>query len=397
MRQLHYTARFSVWLVVAFACAGMLMQPRELRADTEDVMGHAKALSKAFRQAAESSSPAVVTIVAKQKVSLAERNQQLRNLLNDPNFRRMFPEGRLPFDLPESEEQEGEDSESSGFTTNVGSGVVISDKGIILTNSHVVEQADEVVVRMSDGTEVSAKDIRRDSMSDVATLRIEPTEDLPVARIGNSDQLEIGDWVIAIGSPFELEATVSAGIISAKERGIRKIERARLLQTDAAINPGNSGGPLVNLSGEVVGINTAIATNSGGYQGVGFAIPINQAKWIADELLQHGRVRRAWLGTSIGELDAEAARKLALKARSGIRVVSVFPKSPADKAGLKNDDVIVEFGGIRVRSPGDLQSAVEQQPIGSARKMAVIRGKDRVEIDVTLEALPDRAAPAPRD
>jgi serine protease Do len=397
MRQLHYTARFTALLVMAIACSGLLMQPRVLRADTEDVMVHAKALSKAFRQAAEASAPAVVTIVAKQKVSMAERNQQLRNLLNDPNFRRMFPEGRLPFDLPESEEQEGDDSESPGFTTNVGSGVVISDKGIILTNSHVVEQADEVVVRMSDGTEVSAKDIRRDSMSDVATLRIEPSEGLPVARIGNSDQLEIGDWVIAIGSPFELEATVSAGIISAKERGIRKIERARLLQTDAAINPGNSGGPLVNLSGEVVGINTAIATNSGGYQGVGFAIPINQAKWIADELLQHGRVRRAWLGTSIGELDAEAARKLDLKARSGIRVVSVFPKSPADKAGLKNDDVIVEFAGIRVRSPGDLQSAVEQQPIGSARKMAVLRGKDRVEVDVTLEALPERGNPGPQD
>jgi len=397
MRQLHYTARFTALLVMAIACSGLLMQPRVLQADTEDVMVHAKALSKAFRQAAETSAPAVVTIVAKQKVSMAERNQQLRNLLNDPNFRRMFPEGRLPFDLPEPEEQEGDDSESPGFTTNVGSGVVISDKGIILTNSHVVEQADEVVVRMSDGTEVSAKDIRRDSMSDVATLRIEPSEGLPVARIGNSDQLEIGDWVIAIGSPFELEATVSAGIISAKERGIRKIERARLLQTDAAINPGNSGGPLVNLSGEVVGINTAIATNSGGYQGVGFAIPINQAKWIADELLQHGRVRRAWLGTSIGELDAEAARKLDLKARSGIRVVSVFPKSPADKAGLKNDDVIVEFAGIRVRSPGDLQSAVEQQPIGSARKMAVMRGKDRVEVDVTLEALPERGNPGPQD
>ena len=391
MRQHYCSARIYVWFTLTLLCPGLLSLPLAVHAE-EDVMVHARALSKAFRQAAESSAPSVVTIVAKQKISASERNQQLRNLLNDPNFRRMFPEGRLPFDLPESEEGEGngDESETPGFTTNVGSGVVIDKSGIVLTNSHVVEQADEVVVRMPDGTEIMAKDIRRDAMSDVAILRIEQTDGLPVARLGNSDHLDIGDWVIAIGSPFELEATVSAGIISAKERGIRKIERARLLQTDAAINPGNSGGPLVNLSGEVVGINTAIATNSGGYQGVGFAIPINQAKWIADELLQYGKVRRAWLGTSIGELDAEAARKLELKARSGVRVISVFAKSPADKAGLQNDDVIIEFGGIRVRLPGDLQSAVEQQPIGSARKMVVLRKGNRVEIDVTLEALPER-------
>jgi serine protease Do len=267
--------------------------------------------------------------------------------------------------------------------------VVIDADGIVLTNNHVVANADEVIVRLQDGSEIVATEIRGDPLSDVAIVRFTSDSKLTPATFGDSDRLEIGDWVIAIGSPFELEATVSAGIISAKGRSIGRIPRGRLIQTDAAINPGNSGGPLVSLNGRIVGINTAIATNNGGYQGVGFAIPANQAQWISKELLEHGKVRRAWLGISIGELDANAARRLKLKTRSGVRVIDVRQDSPAEKGGLKSDDVIIRFGDVPVRSPGDLQAAVEQQPIGSARKMIVIRRGDDVSLDVKLAALPE--------
>lgn len=362
--------------------------------DMPTALDHAKSLSRAFRSAASTVTPSVVTIIAKQKVAAGNRPQlDLRNLLNDPELRRLFPDGQIP-DVP-GEEGEPDSPDFPGFNAHVGSGVVIDAEGIVLTNNHVVADADEVIVRLQDGSEITATEIRTDPLSDVAIVRFTPDSKLTAAAFGDSSRLEIGDWVIAIGSPFELEATVSAGIISAKGRGISRIPRGRLLQTDAAINPGNSGGPLVSLDGQVVGINTAIATNNGGYQGVGFAIPINQAKWISEELLEYGKVRRAWLGIQIGELNAEAARRLKLKARSGVRVVDVFRDSPADKGGLKGDDVIIGFGEVPVRSPGDLQAAVEQQPIGSARKMLVVRDGNNVTLDVTLAALPDPSE-APR-
>jgi serine protease Do len=263
-----------------------------------------------------------------------------------------------------------------------------------MTNNHVIHGAHEVQIRLEDGSEYVASDIRTDPESDLAVLRIQPDAPLPAAKLGDSSELDIGDWVIAIGSPFDLEATVSAGIISAKGRSLfPMIQRSRLLQTDAAINPGNSGGALVDLHGEVVGINTAIATNSGSFQGVGFAIPINQAKWIAKELLEHNRVRRSWLGVGIGELTADAARTMKLPARSGVWVDRVVPGAPAEKAGVKSFDVIMEFAGKRVRAPGDLQEMVEQLPLGTVQKMQVIRDGKPVTLEVTLEALPDNPVP----
>jgi serine protease Do len=358
--------------------------------DLPTPLDQAKSLSRAFRSAAKTVTPSVVTIIAKQKISKTERRRpDLRGLLDEAELRRLFPDGEIP-GFPRGDD--GLDwPEFPGFNSHVGSGVIIDAKGIVLTNNHVVAGADEVIVRLPDGSEIPATEILTDPMSDVAIIRFTPESKIEPAVFGDSSQLEIGDWVIAIGSPFELEATVSAGIISAKGRGISRIPRGRLIQTDAAINPGNSGGPLVSLDGRVIGINTAIATNNGGNQGVGFAIPSNQIKWIVAELLAHGKVRRAWLGIKIGELDADAARRLKLKARSGVRVVSVFRDSPAANGGLENDDVIVKFGEVPVRSPGDLQAAVEQQPIGSARKMIVVRNGDNVTLDVTLAALPDAA------
>ena len=349
--------------------------------ESAPAVSHAKALSRAFRFAAEDAAPSVVTIRSKFNLDRDDRAEAMNELLQDPRFRGLFPEGGPPFPIP----GEGE----PGFGRHVGSGVVIDKAGIILTNNHVVADADEVTVRFPDGSELIAQEIKTDPWSDLAILRVEPVNELTAARLGNSEALEIGDWVIAIGSPFELEATVSAGIISGKGRGIEKIRRGRLLQTDAAINPGNSGGPLVNLDGEVIGINTAIASNSGGYQGIGFAIPINRGKWVLRELLEFGKVRRAYLGIRIGELTPQAASQLKLAARAGVWVLATLPDGPAAEAGIATDDVIVEFAGTPVRSPGDLQDVVEQKPIGSTHEVVVLREGKRIPYQVKMVALPD--------
>lgn len=361
----------------------MLLGAGELAAaegDMSEAISHARDLSLAFRQAAESNMPSVVTLVAKTKPN----PDDLRRLLDDPRFRRLFPQGESP---------DGQSLPEHPAIPQVGSGVIIDASGVILTNNHVVQDAEEIVVRLADGQELKAVDVKTDPLSDLAIVRIKPDpgQTLRAARLGDSEALKIGDWVIAIGSPFELEATVSAGIISGKGRGIEKIRRGKLLQTDAAINPGNSGGPLVNLEGEVVGINTAIASSNGGYQGIGFAIPTDRAKWISQELLTRGTVRRAYLGIRIDELTPEAAQKLKLPLRSGVFVVDVEPRSPADEAGLKVNDVITEFAGERVRGPRDLQDVVEQKPIDSQQVLKIMRDGNAVTATVTLKELQEGA------
>jgi len=367
-----------VWFAVLLPTPFMLTAISSQAAEDSAAVAYAKSLSQVFRMAAEGASPSVVTVIARYKAGQTPRARRMRELLENPRFREMFPDG-LPFELPE----EGPGAQE-GFETHIGSGVIIEGRGVVLTNNHVVEDADRVIVRLHDGTELDADDIRTDWMSDLAILQVDPEDRLPAAKLGNSESLAIGDWVIAIGSPFELETTVSAGIISAKGRSIQRIRRARLLQTDAAINPGNSGGPLVNLNAEIVGINTAIATRTGGNQGVGFAIPINQAKWVVKELLEHGEVRRAMLGIQIGPLTAQAANQFGLRPRSGVWVVTVRSTGPAADAGLQADDVIVEFAGIPVRAPGDLQAAVEQQPIGSQQRIFVMREGRKIPLDVKV-------------
>lgn len=374
---------------------------RSLQADEEaTAINHAKSLSKAFRSAAGKTTSSVVTIIARSKHRIVGGPADLRELMRDPRFRELFPDG-LPFEIPEDDggrrgedgDDEGEGEEGFGFSHQVGSGVIFDGKGLVLTNNHVVQDADHVLVRLADGREFKATDIRTDPMSDLAVLRIKDAGMLRAAKLGDSAKLAIGDWVIAIGSPFNLEATVSAGIISGKGRGISQIRRGSLIQTDAAINPGNSGGPLVNLDGEVVGINTAIASRSGGYQGIGFAIPVNRAKWVSRELLDHGSVRRAFLGIRISELLPEEARRLGRPPRSGVHVVRVLPDGPADKAGFKVDDIIVDFAGIIVRRPRDLQDAVEQKPLESKQEVKVYRDGMIATLKVKLGALP---AAAPR-
>ena len=356
-------------------------------AEDQSAINHAKALSRAFRGAAEAASPAVVTIIAKSKAEVGPVPRELRELLKDPRFKNLLPEGAIPKD-PDDKKPAPEDEETA-LTTQVGSGVLIDSSGVVLTNSHVVEEADEILVRLYDGREFQASKPQTDPMSDLALLRIKAERPLPEARLGDSDKLDTGDWVIAIGSPFELDTTVSAGIISGKGRGINQIRRGKLLQTDAAINPGNSGGPLVNLDGEVVGINTAIATSTGGYQGIGFAIPINRAKWVARELVQNGSVRRAYLGIRIDETSPKIAKQAGVPVRSGVLVIDVIPGSPSADAGLKANDVIVEFAGEKVRDPRDLQDAVEQKPLDSKQALKVLRAGKTSTLELVVKALPE--------
>ena len=386
---------FSIGAVILLAAVAWLAAASSLLAqdpqEVSDAVGQAKSLSTAFRKAAEATMPSVVTIVA--SPSSDQRIREFRELLNDPRFRRLLPED---FDL---EQQFAEDRESilpPGFDSQVGSGIVIDSSGVILTNNHVIESAGTVTVRFGDGREVKATEIKADPKSDLAIIRIPATSDLKAARMGDSSELQIGDWVIAIGSPFELEMTVSAGIISGlisggiggQGRGLGEMQRGSLLQTDAAINPGNSGGPLVSLDGEVVGINMAIASNTGGYQGIGFAIPANRAKWVAEELVNHGTVRRAYLGIRIDELGPEAAEALQVPPRSGVFVADVVPGGSADDAGLRINDVITEFAGRRVRGPRELQDLVEQKPVHSQQTLAVIRRGALVRLQVTLKPYP---------
>ncbi len=272
---------------------------------------------------------------------------------------------------------------------------------MILTNNHVVDGADDVIVHFQDGQQVKATKVRRDSRTDLALVWIDPAKvsgSLPVARLGDSDQLQVGDWVLAIGTPFGLEATVSAGIISAKGRNLGKASNTSFLQTDAAINPGNSGGPLVNLDGEVVGVNTAIFTETGTFAGIGFAVPSNTAKWVVAGLMKGDTVRRAYLGVGIGEIDARLAELKGVKPHQGVLVQEVRPDSPAKKAGLQDGDVILEFAGQRVGTPNELQRVVERSTIGRRHDARILRDGKAMNVSIELEALPEKtAAAAERD
>src|SRR3984885_431893 len=240
----------------------------------------------------------------------------------------------------------------------LGSGVVVDRAGYVLTNNHVVDKADRIQVKfMGDSTEYDAKVVGVDAPTDLAVIRIESHPNVNVARIGNSDAVQVGDWAMAIGSPFGFQATVTVGIISAKERDVDPTQQFQhFLQTDAAINPGNSGGPLLNINGEVIGINTAIASRSGGYQGIGFALPVNQAVMVYNEIIKSGKVTRGGIGVSFVPSESAQAGSLlkAYGAHEGAFVQTVAPGGPADKAGMKGGDIIVAVEGKPIRNGGEL-------------------------------------------
>jgi len=339
--------------------------------------------AKAFAAVVKKAVPAVVFVRVEKTVESRGtaspfQFQEPFDFFNDPFFERFFgPHFQPRRRMPRKFRQRGQ-----------GSGFIISKDGYILINNHVVGDADLIKVKLSDGREFKAKVIGTDPQSDVAVIKIDATN-LPVLRLGDSDKLEVGEWVIAIGNPFGLSQTVTVGVVSAKGRsriGINDYED--FIQTDAAINPGNSGGPLVNIHGEAVGMNTAIFSRSGGYMGIGFAIPINMAKAIKDQLLKKGKVTRGWLGVVIQDIDEELAKSFGLEKTEGVLIAEVSEGSPAEKAGLKQGDIILRLNGKKVDDLGELRNKIALTAPGTKVKLEVLRENKRRTIQVTIGEQP---------
>ncbi|MEM1398685.1 MAG: Do family serine endopeptidase, partial [Pseudomonadota bacterium] len=288
-----------------------------------------------------------------------------------------FPEGS-PFeeffrDFLERQERNGQPQRRAN---SLGSGFIVAEEGIVVTNFHVIEGADEITVILQDDTNLKAEVIGRDEKTDIAVLKVEPDEPLPSVPWGDSNAMRVGDWVVAIGNPFGLGGTVTAGIVSARQRDINAGPYIDYLQTDASINRGNSGGPMFNLDGEVIGINTAIYSPSGGSVGIGFAIPSTQASVIVDQLLEFGRTRRGWLGVRIQQVTDEIAESLDLDGARGALVASVTPTGPAEEAGITQGDVIVQFDGKDVTTSRTLPRIVAETQVGKAVSVQVWRRGD---------------------
>ena len=330
-----------------------------------------KAFSDTFVKIAEKVSPSVVTVTA-QKVT------KIRNPFGDLDIPFEF----FGFDAPKKERE---------FRSSaLGSGVIVED-GYVITNNHVIENAEEIKVVLSDKREFDAEVAGTDAKTDIAVLKIKD-EDLPVAALGNSDGVRVGEWVLAIGSPFStrLGNTVTHGIVSGLGRsGMQLSTYENYIQTDASINPGNSGGALVNLDGEVIGINSAILSRSGGSNGIGFAIPINLAKRAMQDIITKGRVVRAWLGVTIQELNQDLSESLGLEDVSGVLISDVVKDSPADDAKLKSGDVIIKVNHEEVTTPSELQINISSRMPGENVKLTIVRdGKTRI-VSVDLEELPE--------
>jgi serine protease Do len=326
--------------------------------------------------------PGVVSIESKmvaKKQLMSDVRPPLDNKQMPEEFRRFFEQ--MPA-IPHTEEPE-----AMGF----GSGFIVDPKGVILTNFHVVDHADQVVVTLADGRKFPSKDVKVDAKTDLAIIRIDAKEPLPFLELGDSTSMEIGDRVLAVGAPFGLAGSVTHGIISAKGRNLNLNQYEDFLQTDAAINPGNSGGPLVSLDGKVIGINAAIKSRSGGFQGVGMAISSNLARNVMDQLLANGVVKRGYLGVQIKDVDnADLAAKLGLKDKQGVVVTQVYDNTPASKAGLKDGDVIVSLNGQAVKDGHTLQTTVASLPLGKPVALNILRDAVAKDLQVTIEEQPDR-------
>ncbi len=338
---------------------------------------------KAFSSVVKKAGPAVVYISTEQEVKGFRSGGRMmpEEFLSDPFLRRFFGD-QFQQQRPAPRQQEEREEMGSG------SGFIISPDGLILTNNHVVEDADEIKVKLADKREFTAKVVGTDPQSDVALIQIE-AQNLPVLPLGDSNQLEVGEWVIAIGSPFELSQSVTVGVVSAKGRtGMGVSEYENFIQTDAAINPGNSGGPLLNIRGEVVGINSLILSRTGGFMGIGMAIPINMAKTVEEQLRSHGKVIRGWLGLIIQDVNENLAQSFNLAAAEGILVSEVTPGSPAEKAGLQNGDVILSFNGSKLADVNDLRNRVAMTAPGGTVTLDIIRNSRPQQVQVLIVEQP---------
>ncbi|MFV9657851.1 DegQ family serine endoprotease [Pseudomonas sp. NY15366] len=336
-----------------------------------------------FTDLVEEASPAVVNISTRQKMpERAVAGQPgLPDLEGLPPMFREFFERSIP-QMPRNPGGRQREAQS------LGSGFIISPDGYIMTNNHVVADADEIIVRLSDRSELEAKLIGADPRSDVALLKVEG-KDLPVVRLGKADDLKVGEWVLAIGSPFGFDHSVTAGIVSAKGRNLPSDSYVPFIQTDVAINPGNSGGPLFNLQGEVVGINSQIFTRSGGFMGLSFAIPMEVAMQVADQLKADGKVTRGWLGVVIQEVNKDLAESFGLDKPAGALVAQVLEDGPADKGGLQVGDVILSLNGKSIIMSADLPHLVGGLKPGDKAELDIVRDGSRKKLNVTVGTLPE--------
>ena len=342
-----------------------------------------------FTELVKNASPSVVNISTTQKVHSGM-----------PELPEGFEMPEMPEGSPFGElfkyffEHDGE-SPSYRDAKSLGSGFIISGDGYVLTNYHVIKDADEIIVRLSDRRELQAEVIGVDQRSDVCLLKIEAT-DLPVARIGKSSHLEVGEWVLAIGSPFGFDHSATAGIVSAKGRSLPRENYVPFIQTDVAINPGNSGGPLFNQDGEVVGMNSQIYSRTGGYMGLSFAIPIEVAMDVADQLKTTGHVSRGWLGVLIQDVTRDLAESFGMKQPRGALVAKVLPDSPAEAAGVKVGDIIVKFDGKEVVNSSNLPPIVGSTKVGVKIPVEIIRDSRRTTLKIKLGELPEDEVQASR-
>ncbi len=333
---------------------------------------NAKPVPDSFAGLVKKSSPSVVYISTKKIIkqrylSPFGQNDPLRDLLEQ------FYGNRMPRNIPQ---------------TGLGTGFVIDKEGYILTNNHVVDSVDEIKVTLDDDSVFEAKIIGRDPETDIALIKIDDAKDLKPLELGDSDKLEVGDWVVAIGNPYGLGHTVTAGIVSAKFRNnVMGGTFDNFIQTDASINPGNSGGPLMNINGEVIGINSAIYSQTGGSVGIGFAIPINMAKDILP-MLKTGKISRGYLGVNVQNIDSDFKEKLDLEDENGALVISVASGGPSDKAGLKTYDVIISFEGKQVKDMNNLIRLVSSTPVGTDAEVVVIRKGEKKILHVKLGERP---------
>ena len=343
----------------------------------------AEALQMGFVDVAQQVRPAVVHLGTIQRAK-SRRGPNLPQGNDDPFFRDFFNQFFG---------SEGPDSRSEFRRPGLGSGVIIDKRGLVLTNFHVVKGADEILIRLSDKREYRGQILGTDPKTDLAVVKFQPDHEVTVASLGNSDVLRVGEWAIAIGNPFGLDQTVTVGVISATGRsdvGIATYEN--FIQTDASINPGNSGGPLVNLKGQVIGVNTAIVAAG---QGIGFAIPINMVKRVVDQLVDKGKVVRGWLGVALQPLSPDLAQSLGLAGTNGAVVGSTITGSPAAQAGLQQGDVIVAYDNTPVDDYRHVQRLVAETRVGKSVTLQIVRKKQKMDLAVTIAEVPDETARRP--
>lgn len=360
-------------LIIAFACL-LTVFSMTAKADFPD-----------FTSLVKQAAPAVVNISTVQKAPSADAQNGFS--FQGPNGEEIPEIFRHFFRFPDQGELPGPQQNAP---QSLGSGFIISKDGYILTNHHVVKGADQVLVRLNDRRELEAVVVGSDERSDVALLKID-ANDLPVVKIGDSSELEQGEWVIAIGSPFGFDHTVTSGIVSATGRALENETYVPFIQTDVAINPGNSGGPLFNLDGEVVGINSQIYTRSGGFMGLSFAIPIDVAMNVSEQLESSGFVTRGWLGVVIQEVNKDLAESFGLDKPSGALVAKVLPGSPAEAAGFRDGDIITEFNGQSINLSSDLPHQVGRVKPGTKARVDIVRNGDDKVLTVNIGTLPDEA------